>query len=319
MKYVILGAGALGSVIAGYLARLGEDVSLIARGARAKHLAANGVTITGLEDFTVPVNIVEDTATLDSANVLILAVKTYDTDDTIASVRHLEVSTAFSIQNGVMKNDQLAAAFGPDRVLGSVCMVGGAIQGDGAANYIMGNPTIIGELAGGTSTRVDDIVQSFTKAGLAALSSDDIRSQEWTKFVGWVGISAVSVLTRQETWRFTADEGTARIVVRIVREAALLARHLNIPLKPGAPFFLDQLTALDEDAAVAQVQERGRAQGKTAPTFRQSMLQDADKGKRIEVEETFGYALNLAKENQLSLPTMETCYHVLSGVSRMAS
>ena len=54
MKFVILGAGALGSVIAAYLAREGEEVALIARGDRARHLAENGVTISGLEDFTVP-------------------------------------------------------------------------------------------------------------------------------------------------------------------------------------------------------------------------------------------------------------------------
>jgi 2-dehydropantoate 2-reductase len=306
-------------VIAAYLARAGEDVSLIARGARAQHLTANGVTITGLDDFTVAVNIVEDTSTLNSTNVLILAVKTYDTDAAITAVAHMDIGAVFSIQNGVMKNELLAKAFGAGHVLGSVCMVGGAIRADGAANYIMGNPTIIGELAGGSSARVDDIVTAFTNAKLAAHASDDIRSQEWTKFVGWVGISAVSVLTRQETWKFSADPGTARIVVRIVREAAQLARHLDINLMPDGPFFLDQLTNLDEDAAVALVQERGREQGKTAPTFRQSMLQDADKGKRIEVEETFGYALGLAKEHGLSLPTMETCYHVLAGVSRMAS
>lgn len=319
MKFVILGAGALGTVIAAYLARAGEDVELIARGERAKHLAANGVTITGLDDFTVPVKIVEDPGTLNATDVLILAVKTYDTDAAIAAVRHMDVGSAFSIQNGVMKNQLLAEAFGAEHVLGSVCMVGGAIQADGAANYIMGNPTIIGEMAGGTSARVDDIVACFINAKLAAQASEDIRSQEWTKFVGWVGISAVSVLTRQETWKFSADPGTARIVVRIVREAAQLAQRLDIPLMPGAPFFLDQLTALDEDAAVALVQERGRAQGKTAPTFRQSMLQDADKGKRIEVEETFGHALALAKDNGLSLPTMETCYHVLAGISRLSS
>ena len=55
MRIVILGAGALGSVIAAYLARAGEDVALIARGERAKQLATEGVTITGLEDFAQPV------------------------------------------------------------------------------------------------------------------------------------------------------------------------------------------------------------------------------------------------------------------------
>ena len=62
MRIVILGAGALGSVIAAYLARAGEDVALIARGERAKQLATEGVTITGFEDFALPVDIITDPA-----------------------------------------------------------------------------------------------------------------------------------------------------------------------------------------------------------------------------------------------------------------
>ena len=54
MKVVVLGAGALGSIIAGHLARAGEDVILVARGDRAEHLRQNGITITGLAEFNVP-------------------------------------------------------------------------------------------------------------------------------------------------------------------------------------------------------------------------------------------------------------------------
>ncbi len=318
MKFVVLGAGALGSVIAAYLARGGEEVALIARGERAKHLAQNGVTITGLGDFTAAVEIIEDPGALRQADVLILAVKTYDTAAAIASVRHMDVGAVFSIQNGVMKNEQLAEAFGRAAVLGSVSMIGGAVQDDGTANYIMANPTIIGALAGGASSRADEIAGRMKKAGLAAAVSDNILMEEWSKFVGWLAVSALAVMTRAPTWTFLADPDTARIVVRIMREAALLPSHLGIPLKAGGPFSLDAITTLDEDAAVALTQKRGEAQGKEAPTFRQSMLQDVDKGKRIEVEETFGYLMQQAKNHGLAMPTVETCYHILAGVSRLA-
>ncbi|MBT6428980.1 MAG: 2-dehydropantoate 2-reductase, partial [Rhodospirillaceae bacterium] len=303
---------------AAYLARAGEDVSLIARGERAKHLAANGVTITGLEDFTVPVEIITDPASLNSADVLILAVKTYDSADAIASVRHMEVGSVFSIQNGVMKNQQLVAAFGAAHVLGCISMIGGSIEPNGAASFVMNNPTIIGEIPGGHTDRVAEISRRFSDAGLASGTSANIMSEEWSKFVSWLGLSALSVMTRAETYKFLSDPDSARIAVRIMRETAQLPHELGIPLNDGPPFSMDQIITGSEDDAVASLQARGQAQSKTAPSFRQSMLQDVDKGKRIEVEETFGDTIRQAKAHGIAMPTVETCYHILAGISRLS-
>jgi ketopantoate reductase len=74
---------------------------------------------------------------------------------------------------------------------------------------------------------------------------------------------------------------------------------------------------MSEDDVVALLNKRGQAQSKTAPAFRQSMLQDVDKGKQFEVEETFGYTVREAKNFGLSVPTVETCYRVLVGLNRM--
>ena len=317
MRFVVLGAGALGTVIAAYLARAGKDVALIARGPRAEQLAQKGVTITGLENFTVEMEIVDQPGTLSSADVLILATKTYDTAAAIDAVRHLKLGSVFSIQNGVMKNDQLAKAFGDSKVLGAVSMLGGSVQADGAANFMMANPVIVGELSGPISPRVEDIIGTLTAAKLPAVASDNILSEEWSKFVGWLGLSALSVLTRVETWKFLADEDTARVAARIMRETAQLPRHLGIPLKAGPPFDLEAVTSMSEDAVVALLNKRGQAQSKTAPTFRQSMLQDVDKGKQFEVEETFGYMVREAEKFSLSVPTVETCYRVFAGLNRM--
>src|SRR5262245_36396304 len=78
MYIVILGAGALGTVLGAHLARAGEDVTLLARGQRAAYLQEHGATITGLVDFTVPVTVVTDPQQVHAADALIVTVKTYD-------------------------------------------------------------------------------------------------------------------------------------------------------------------------------------------------------------------------------------------------
>ncbi len=317
MKFVILGAGALGSVIAAYLARSGEDVTLIARGARAKHLTQNGVTITGLEDFTVPVPIVEDPKTLSGADVLILAVKTYDTAAAIAAVRHVEVGATFSVQNGIKKNQQLADAFGADAVLGAISFISAAIEANGAANLTVQNHTLIGEPSGGTSRRAEDIVSRLVKAKLVASVSDNILGEEWTKYSAWSGAATLALVPHQAAWKFFTDPGTARIMARVMREAASLADHLDVQLQPGGPINMVKVFEGTEDEAVALVQETGKGLGRNAPQFRPSMMQDVQSGKRIEVEETFGHAVALAKEFGLSVPTLETCYMMLSAVNRL--
>src|SRR3989454_10217945 len=104
MKIVILGAGALGTVLGAHLARAGEDVTLIARGQRAAYLQEQGATITGLVDFTVPVRVVTDPSQVQDADILIVTVKTYDMISALQSVKPLDVESVASIQNGVLKN-----------------------------------------------------------------------------------------------------------------------------------------------------------------------------------------------------------------------
>ena len=319
MRFVVLGAGALGTVIAAYLARAGHDVALIARGERARHLTKSGVTVAGLDNFTADLEIVEQPQHLSSADVLILATKTYDTAVAIAAVRHMDVGTVFSIQNGVMKNAQLMDTFGVEAVLGAVAMLGGTVQSDGAANYMMDNPIVLGELAGGISTRAEQIIALLQASGLNATASEIIQSEEWTKFIGWLGLSGLAVLTRAETWKFLAEANTARFVARIMRETAGLALAQNFALKAGPPWELDAVIEKSEDEVVEMLVQRGQAQRQTAPHFRQSMLQDIDKGKPIEVEETFGFAVQEGKKLDITMPTVETCYHILAGINRLPS
>src|SRR5438093_6008743 len=154
MKIVILGAGALGTVLGAHLARVGEDVTLIARGQRAAYLQEHGATITGLVDFTVPVRVVTNPSQTHDADALIVTVKTYDMASALPSVQHLRVESVLSIQNGVLKNEQLAQTFGWDKVLGAVAMFSAEVLPTGGVRFTAIQGFYLGELPAGTSTRV---------------------------------------------------------------------------------------------------------------------------------------------------------------------
>lgn len=322
MKVVIVGAGALGSLYAAFMARDGHDVTLVARGERAKALATHGIPVTGAEEFTARCDIVTEPQRLRSADLLIMATKTYDTAGALQSLRELKVTSAFSVQNGVQKNEALAQAFGQSAVLGAITMMGAEVlpaQGDepGAVRYTRAGMTTIGELAGGESPRVDDLVGAMKRAGLKAEASDRMTSVDWSKFVIWSGNSAVAVLTRQPSWRLLLDPDTALLSVRVMREIAAVAQHLGIPLIDAA---LTRAAMLhrSEAEAVEIAQAWGEQVRVTAPDLRPSMLADAERGRRLEVNETIDYALTLANRFNLPSPTLDLCCRVLRMVSRSA-
>ena len=135
MKTVILGAGTLGSILAAHLARAGADVTLVARGKRAEYLREQGITVTGLADISASCPIVTTPAEISATDVLIVAVKTYDTEVALASLSHVDVGSIISVQNGVMKNEQIAKVFGTERTLGSTALFSGTMTAEGPVQY----------------------------------------------------------------------------------------------------------------------------------------------------------------------------------------
>jgi 2-dehydropantoate 2-reductase len=165
MKIVILGAGALGTVLGAHLARAGEDVRLIARGQRAAYLQEHGATLIGVVDFTVPVHVVTDPQQVQEADVLMVTVKTYDMVAALASVKHLDVGSVLSIQNGVLKNEQLAQAFGWEKVLGAMAFTGAEVLPTGTVRFTLNQGLYLGEVPAGTSARVQTLADTLAHDG----------------------------------------------------------------------------------------------------------------------------------------------------------
>lgn len=315
MKIVILGAGALGSIIGAHLARAGHEVTVVARGPRAAHVQQHGLTLTGLADFTVPVGVTTQPETLREADVLVVAVKTYDTEQALKSVRHLEVGSALSIQNGVLKNEQLAHTFGWQRTLGAAAFLSGAVTPEGAVRFTVNEYLVLGEVPAGISPRAHAFVTALADAGLRAEAVSHVRSVEWSKYALFLSWMAPAILTRLETYKFQSHPDTAPVIARLVQETGRLAEALGIPFEDREPLPMKTLLGLPLAEAVARIRDFGKVMEARAPAHKISVLQDLERGRRLEVEETLGYAVRKGAELGIPLPTMDTCYGLIAAIS----
>ena len=315
MHFAILGAGALGSILAAHLAGAGHRVQLVARGRRAELLREQGLRIGGLTTRVQRCEIVVEPSAVTRADTLIVTVKTYDTEQAIAPFADAAIGNVFSVQNGVMKNDQLAQVFGEAHVLGAMADFSGELLDTGEAIFTRNVCLHIGEPPGGLSGRVEQVVAAIDGAGINARAVKDIGSLEWSKFTGWVAVMLLSVLTRMETWRFLCDPDGARVAARITREMAGIAARKGISLVDVSPLTVNSIVAGSEDDAVSVVQSLGRRFFEQAPGHRMSSLQDLLRGRPLELEETAGYALALAHELHWRMPIVETCYRLVRAIN----
>jgi 2-dehydropantoate 2-reductase len=315
MKIVILGAGALGTVLSAHLARAREDVTLIARGQRAAYLQEHGATITGLVDFTVPVRVVTDPSQLHDADVLMVTVKTYDMDAALASVKHLDAASVLSIQNGVLKNEQLAQTFGWEKVLGAMAAFSAEVLPTGTVRFTTNQGCYLGELPAGVSERVQTLATTLERAGIVAKVTPSIQSVEWSKYVILVAGMALAVLTRLETYKLLQDPQTASIMTSLLHEMAQIATTCGIVLDDIGFFQAKTLSQLSLEDTVAHLRQQGEQRALQAPTHKVSTLQDLEQGKRLEVEEILGYAVRKGAELGIPTPTMEVCYKLIAGIN----
>jgi 2-dehydropantoate 2-reductase len=316
MNIVILGAGALGTVLGAHLAKAGEEVTLIARGRRAAYLREHGATITGLADFTVPVSVVTDPHQVKETDVLIVTVKTYDMASALASLKHLQVESVLSIQNGVVKNEQLAQVFGWEKVLGAIAWFSAEVLPTGLVRFTANNGCYLGEFPTGTSVRVQTLADTVTRAGIVAHVTPSIQSIEWSKYVMFACTMAPAVLTRLESHKLLQDEQTASVVTSLFHEMVQIATAQDIVLQDLPLFLIQTFSGLSCEDTVAQFRHIGDQLASQAPHHKISTLQDAEQGKRLEVEEILGYAVWQAAELGVPTPTLDTCYKLIAGINR---
>lgn len=297
MRIVIMGSGGTGAFYGARLARAGYDVTFIARGAHLQAMQTRGLKITGEEEFSLPgVQAVAEPSGLSPADVILFAVKAYDTEDAAELIRPVvgPDTMIVPIQNGVDSFDRIGAVHGHDRMVGGLCRISAEIAAPGVIQL---NSTfkeiVFGEMDGSPSRRTATFAGALERAGIPHLLSRDIRADLWKKYTFITAFSGITGATRSPIGAVRECPETFDLYRRIADEVVAVARAEGVELSQKFP-----------DSLVAQA--RGMAAGLKA-----SLLVDLERGRRTEVETLQGHVVSLGKKHGVPTPVTEVIYALL--------
>ena len=302
MRFVIVGAGGIGAYFGGELARAGHEVTVYARGAHLDAMRAHGLTVRTPEGaFVARVGATNDPNELPTADVVIVAVKSYSLRDVTPVVRLVAERGAdvLPLLNGVTAADELIAGGVPaSRVLGGLARVSVVRTEPGVVERRSGfHSIVVGELRGGLSERATKIADALRSAGVDARASATMGVELWQKYVFITAMAAVCGLARTSIGPVRDAPGGRRLIQRAVTEVVDVARARGISLPddeaPRTAAYIDTLPAA------------------MTPSF----LLDLESGGPTELDTLSGAVSRLAAEAGIDTPVHDTATAAL-GVRR---
>jgi 2-dehydropantoate 2-reductase len=290
MRFLFVGAGALGGYFGGRLLQAGRDVSFLLRPRRAAQLAKTGLVIKSpLGDATLaaPRHVLADT--IDGHyDVVVVGCKAYDLADTMESfAKAVGPGTAIvPLLNGMSHLEKLDARFGRERVLGGLCMISAALDAEGHVQHFNDMHRLVyGERDGSRSARVDAIAAAFEGANFESVASQQIEQEMWEKWTFIAAAAGMTSLMRGSIGDIVAA-GATDVVHALVDECAAIAAHNGHALRPGAL-------------------ERARANLTVAGSpITASMFKDIERGGAIEGDQIVGDLLALAPPRAPGSPSV---------------
>ncbi|ELZ03227.1 2-dehydropantoate 2-reductase [Natrialba chahannaoensis JCM 10990] len=290
MEVVVFGAGSLGSLVGGVLARADEHaVTLVAREPHARAICESGLQLSGEFDETVTLDATTDGRELE-ADLAIVTVKSFDTPTAAETLATGAFDAVLSLQNGMGNEETLAAAIDAPvlagtATYGAILQEPGVIKCTGAGELVLGS--LDGESKAGDSssaTRATNIGAAFDRAGLETVVAEDMPRRLWTKLAINAGINPVTALTETKNEAVTSSPA-AELAREAARETARVARAAGV--------------ALPEQDAVAAMD---RVATETAANT-SSMAQDVAAGRRTEIDSINGYVVDRATALGVDVPT----------------
>ncbi|MDA1185790.1 MAG: 2-dehydropantoate 2-reductase [Acidobacteria bacterium] len=236
MRIAVMGSGGVGGFYGGHLARAGYDVAFIARGAHLAAMREHGLTIDNAPRgrHHIPrVTATDDPASIGVVDVVVIAVKLWDSDAAVRTVTPLvgPRTAVVSLQNGVIKDDIMRAAFGDAAVIGGVAYVAASLSEPGVIRQTGAmQRCVLGEYDGRRSERVTQLHQALLDAGIAAEISDDIRRALWEKYVFLVGLSGSTTTMRSTIGPIRGHPQTRAFLRDLMTETAAVGRAHGVDL-----------------------------------------------------------------------------------------
>ncbi|HVO21414.1 MAG TPA: 2-dehydropantoate 2-reductase [Anaeromyxobacter sp.] len=303
MRISIVGAGGVGGLLAGLLARSGEEVAVVARGAHLEAVRRGGLRVESpLGSFTVRVSAAADPAALGPSGAVLVAVKAWQVREVAPRLAPLlgPGAVVVPLQNGVEASSELARALGPAAVAGGVVNVLAWLEGAGRVRHVGDPPRVtMGELpgagrgGGAAGPRLAPLQAALQRAGVAAELVEDVERAVWEKFLLVEPWGAVAAAARAPLGSLRSQPEARALWERAMAEVAALAAARGVALPKDAV----ATTAARLDALTP---------GATA-----SMQRDIGSGRPSELEDQVGAVVRLGRAAGVQTPVHDALYAVL--------
>jgi len=297
MKIAVMGSGGIGGYFGGLLARAGEDVTFIARGAHLEAIQKNGLQVKSVAgDFHVRAKATQDPTAVGAVDLVLFCVKGYDTDAAGSQIRPMvgPQTVVLCLLNGVDNEEKLAAILGEERVMAGVVHILSTISAPGVISQTAGPRTLkLGEKNGRVTARAERILAVLKGAGINAELSTQIQVDLWEKFLFICAHGGVTALARLSIGEILACPETTAFYRGVMEEGAAVGRAKGVRLPADA---------VDRAMAFA----RG-----LQPHMRSSLAHDLSQGNRLEVETLAGTVVRYGREVGVPTPFNLSIYACL--------
>jgi 2-dehydropantoate 2-reductase len=312
MKICVYGAGAIGGLMAAWLARSGHDVSVVARGAHLDAIRRDGLRVRSkdkTDSFRIKAE--SDPAKLGAQDYVLVTVKAQSLTqvaETISPLLGKDTSVVTAMNglpwwffHGLKDRDarlesldpggKLARAIPTERVVGCVIHLAASMPEPGLVSHNMGAKLILGEPGGENTARTKRIAEALAGAGFEVVVTGAIEKEFWVKLLGNVSFNPVSALTVTTADQLIQNAEVKAYMVEIMREVLAIGRAVGV----------------DADIDPEKRIDMARALGR----FKTSMLQDLEAGKPLEIDGLLAGTLEIARKAGVRAPFTESLYGLI--------
>jgi 2-dehydropantoate 2-reductase len=312
MKICVYGAGAIGGLMAAWLARAGHEVSLVARGAQLDAIRRDGLRVRSqgkTESFKIKADATP--ASFGAQDYVLVTVKAQNLTEVADSIapllgRDTSVVTAMNgvpwwFFHGLKRHDsrlesldpggRLSHAVPTERVVGCVIHLAASTPEPGLVSHNMGARLILGEPGGENTARSRRIAEALTRAGFEVVVSNTIEKDFWVKLLGNVSFNPVSALTVSTADSLIENREVKAYMVTIMREVLAIGRAVGVDAD------------IEPEARVDMARVLGR--------FKTSMLQDLEAGKPLEIDGLLAGTLEIAAKAGVQAPCTQTLFGLI--------
>ncbi|MDO9411241.1 MAG: 2-dehydropantoate 2-reductase [Pseudolabrys sp.] len=300
MRIAAMAAGAVGGYFGARLAEAGHDVFFIARGANLAAIKKNGLKIESTHgDIHLPTpNVTDDPASVGPVNIVLFAVKLWDTEKAAELAKPLvgPNTRVITLQNGVDSVERVGPILGADKVIGGVTYIATVIGSPG----IIQHTSSFAKMRFGRADKTQDAaLDAFVAAAKAAKLdvdlSRDIQVERWEKFSFLTAMSGSTATLRSSIGPIAADPETRAFFNDLMNEAFAVGRAKGVALDKA--FVDERMAFIGSD--------------KMDPGMKASMAHDLERGNRIELDWLSGKVRALGRELGVPTPASDIVYMVL--------